>query len=218
MNIVAPSSIKAGPKLVRYSIAIRIAVVLWWSAACALAAAFASHAQAGTDQESSRTVDQAAGVKDDSQKSAAAANPAPLVQEIPPALSEYMGRRIADTMSYHGAPWLVRSEREDEERCSLLLSNLNLRLGMTVCDLGCGNGFHALPLARLIGEKGRVLAVDIQPEMLNFTHPPSCEGSEHHPNTRFGFRSEIARRIRRLDSVGRCLSRILASLNRCWPE
>lgn len=86
---------------------------------------------------------------------------------IPPALTEYMGRQIAVTMSYHGAPWLVRNEREEEERCSLLLANLNLRPGMTVCDLGCGNGFYTLPLAKLIGAKGHVLAVDIQPEMLS---------------------------------------------------
>ena len=96
---------------------------------------------------------------------------APPTQEppsyVPPPLSEYMGRTIAVTMSYHGAPWLIRNEREQEERCSLLLANLDLRRGMTVCDLGCGNGFYTLPIARLLGEKGRVLAVDIQPEMLN---------------------------------------------------
>lgn len=86
---------------------------------------------------------------------------------LPPALTEYRGRKIAVTMSYHGAPWLVRREREEEERCSLLLANLGLRRGMTVCDLGCGNGFHTILLAQLIGDRGRVLAVDIQPEMLN---------------------------------------------------
>jgi ubiquinone/menaquinone biosynthesis C-methylase UbiE len=35
-----------------------------------------------------------------------------------------------------------------------------------VCDLGCGNGFHALKLAKLVGEKGSVVGVDIQREML----------------------------------------------------
>ena len=70
-------------------------------------------------------------------------------------------------MSFHEAPWLARQEREIEERCSLLLANLELRQGMTVCDLGCGNGFHSLPVARMIGKKGHVFAVDIQPEMLN---------------------------------------------------
>jgi ubiquinone/menaquinone biosynthesis C-methylase UbiE len=32
--------------------------------------------------------------------------------------------------------------------------------------MGCGNGYHALRLAKLVGVKGRVLAVDIQPQML----------------------------------------------------
>lgn len=80
--------------------------------------------------------------------------------------SEYMGREIAMTMHYAGAEWLIRNEREREERCSLLLDNLGLKTGMTVCDMGCGNGFYALPIARLLGPRGRVLAVDIQPEML----------------------------------------------------
>ncbi len=152
--------------MLRHSIAIRIAVIVWCSAAYA-PAALAGQRQVEPDQESGRVVDQAADVKSDSQEKGNDANQSLSMAENPPALSEYMGRRIADTMSYHGAPWLVRNEREDEERCSLLLANLNLKLGMTVCDLGCGNGFHSLPLARLIGEKGRVLAVDIQPEMLN---------------------------------------------------
>lgn len=81
-------------------------------------------------------------------------------------LTEYMGREIAMTMHYAGAEWLIRNEREREERCSLLLDNLGLKTGMTVCDMGCGNGFYALPIAKLLGPRGRVLAVDIQPEML----------------------------------------------------
>jgi hypothetical protein len=37
---------------------------------------------------------------------------------IPPARTKYMGRTIAQTMSFHGAPWLVRDNREEEERPS----------------------------------------------------------------------------------------------------
>lgn len=85
----------------------------------------------------------------------------------PPALDVYMGRRIAQTMHYAGAEWLIRDTREREERCSLLLANLPLKTGMTVCDMGCGNGFYSLPIAQAIGKRGRVLAVDIQVEMLN---------------------------------------------------
>jgi len=85
---------------------------------------------------------------------------------IPPALTRYKGRTIAQTMHYLGAPWLIREEREREERCSLMLSNSKIKPGMTVCDIGCGNGFYTFRLAEMVGPKGRVYAVDIQPEML----------------------------------------------------
>jgi SAM-dependent methyltransferase len=39
--------------------------------------------------------------------------------------------------------------------------------GMTVVDLGCAMGFFALDLARLAGEQGRVVAVDLQQRMLD---------------------------------------------------
>ena len=84
----------------------------------------------------------------------------------PKPLVEYMGREIAPAMGYMAADWLVRAEREREERCSMVLANLGLKTGMTVCDMGCGNGFYALPIAKLLGKNGQVLGVDIQSEML----------------------------------------------------
>ncbi len=38
--------------------------------------------------------------------------------------------------------------------------------GDTVLDVGCGMGYFSLGLAELVGEKGIVLAADLQPEML----------------------------------------------------
>lgn len=78
----------------------------------------------------------------------------------------YMGRTIAPPMSYSGAGWLVRNTREAEENPARLLRALALEAGQTVCDFGCGNGYHTLQLARLVGARGVVYAVDIQPEML----------------------------------------------------
>ena len=49
----------------------------------------------------------------------------------------------------------------------MLLAALNLKPGQIVCDMGCGNGFYTLQLAKLVGDQGRVLAVDIQSEMLH---------------------------------------------------
>lgn len=125
--------------------------------------AISAEAQNRTESNDSTTADQA---QSDSQNPLDESDDADQPAGIPPGLTQYMGRRIADTMSYHGAPWLVREEREDEERCSLLLANLGLKRGMSLCDMGCGNGFYTIPLARLIGDEGRVWAVDIQPEML----------------------------------------------------
>ena len=39
--------------------------------------------------------------------------------------------------------------------------------GMTVLEPGCGMGYFTLPLARMVGPQGRVIAVDTQPRMLS---------------------------------------------------
>ena len=83
-----------------------------------------------------------------------------------PPLTTYMDRTVAATMSFAAADWLVRNSREAEESASKLLPALSIQEGSTVCDFGCGNGFHTLEIARLVGPRGHVFAVDVQPEML----------------------------------------------------
>ncbi len=39
--------------------------------------------------------------------------------------------------------------------------------GMTVIDFGCGMGVFSIALARLVGADGRVIAIDVQPQMLS---------------------------------------------------
>jgi SAM-dependent methyltransferase len=85
---------------------------------------------------------------------------------IPPPMTHFKGREIAQTMHFTGAPWLVRESRQREEDCRLLVEALAIQPGQTVCDMGCGNGFYTLELARRVGPRGRVYAVDVQPEML----------------------------------------------------
>ena len=87
--------------------------------------------------------------------------------EAPPELTEYMGRTIAKTMHWTGAEWLLRENREQEENAALMLENLKIQPGWTICDLGSGNGYHALKMSATTGEKGTILAVDIQQEMLD---------------------------------------------------
>src|SRR5260221_11420561 len=96
-------------------------------------------------------------------------------EKTPPPLKFYKGREIADAMPYSGASWLVRESREREEECGTMLKALHLKPGQTVCDMGCGNGFYTLKLAKIVGEKGQVLAVDIQPEMLSLLNERAKE-------------------------------------------
>lgn len=84
----------------------------------------------------------------------------------PDGRDRYLGRTIARTMHWSGAPWLLRETREKEENGAALQEWLAVEAGAAVCDLGCGNGYHTLPLARAVGAEGRVFAVDLQPEML----------------------------------------------------
>ena len=85
---------------------------------------------------------------------------------VPEPLTKYLGRRIALPMSYHGIPWLNRPERIQEENPEEMLEQLKVQPGMTVCDMGCGDGYYTIELARRVGPTGKVIAVDIQPEML----------------------------------------------------
>jgi ubiquinone/menaquinone biosynthesis C-methylase UbiE len=96
-------------------------------------------------------------------------------KKLPEPLTEYKGRLIAQTMHYTGAPWLTRDNREQEERCSLMLANLGVKKGMTICDMGCGNGFYALQFAKMVGEEGHIYGVDIQPEMLKMLNDRADE-------------------------------------------
>jgi ubiquinone/menaquinone biosynthesis C-methylase UbiE len=44
-----------------------------------------------------------------------------------------------------------------------------VREGQTAVDIGCGMGYFTLGLARMVGESGQVIAVDLQERMLELT-------------------------------------------------
>ena len=77
------------------------------------------------------------------------------------------GRRYAPVMGYQGAPWLERSEREEEEAPDVALNVLKIPKGASVADIGAGSGYITVRLAARVGPAGRVFANDVQPQMLN---------------------------------------------------
>ena len=77
------------------------------------------------------------------------------------------GREIAHVMGWQAAPWLERTEREEEEGISLLLRELDLKPGMVVADIGAGSGYLSRRMAPRVSPGGRIIATDIQPQMLD---------------------------------------------------
>ncbi len=69
-------------------------------------------------------------------------------------------------MGMGGADWLDRDERNQEEQPDKAISELNLKPGMMVGDVGAGTGFYSIKIAKVVGPAGVVFANDIQPGML----------------------------------------------------
>jgi precorrin-6B methylase 2 len=79
----------------------------------------------------------------------------------------YMGREIALVMGHEAAGWLDRPEREKEEQPTRLIALLKFKPGEVVADVGAGSGYLTFRVAEKVGATGKVLAVDVQPEMLD---------------------------------------------------
>lgn len=77
----------------------------------------------------------------------------------------YMGRETSGVMGHQAADWLERPQRTHEEMPDEVVANMNLRPTDVVADIGAGSGYFTFRMAAQVPE-GKVLAVDIQPEML----------------------------------------------------
>ena len=79
----------------------------------------------------------------------------------------YLGREIAQVMGPGGILWLERTERETQEQPQLVIDALEIKPGQTIADLGAGSGYYSFRIAPLVGPAGEVLAIDIEPAMLD---------------------------------------------------
>ena len=77
----------------------------------------------------------------------------------------YMDREISFVMGHRAAGWLNRPERIQEEMPDAVVENMNLEPDHVGADIGAGSGYFSFRIAAKVPD-GKVLAVDIQPEML----------------------------------------------------
>lgn len=70
----------------------------------------------------------------------------------------------------HTCPWWLCFTFDNPLRRRLQDPDLILRdlvqPGQTALDIGCGMGYFSVPLARLVGQHGKVICVDMQAQML----------------------------------------------------
>ena len=83
-------------------------------------------------------------------------------QTSPPGIE-----RQTELVDPRDAGWFYRPERIESEKPEELLDLLGIKEGDVVADIGAGAGFFSLRAAERVGRTGRVLAVDVQPEMID---------------------------------------------------
>jgi ubiquinone/menaquinone biosynthesis C-methylase UbiE len=65
---------------------------------------------------------------------------------------------------YKGMDEIDRRKMMDND---VILPKIGLKPGMTFVDVGCGQGFFAIPAARIVGPKGHIYGIDIDEEALD---------------------------------------------------
>lgn len=80
-------------------------------------------------------------------------------RDFPPA-----DRPVAPTVS---TKWSTEEARDRVNEAEDIMDSADVRPGMTVADIGAGDGYYTVRLAQRVGASGRVLAQDIMPEVIN---------------------------------------------------
>lgn len=79
-------------------------------------------------------------------------------RDFPPA-----DRPVAPTVS---TKWSTEEARDRVNEAEDVMTSADVRPGMTVADIGAGDGYYTIRLAQRVGSGGRVLAQDIIPDVI----------------------------------------------------
>jgi len=87
-------------------------------------------------------------------------------QDRTPRSHEEMHRLHQDPQAY--IAMLEDPKRDEYQKPNEVVEALDLKPGETIADIGSGSGYFALRFAAHVRDEGRVLAVDIDPEMIRY--------------------------------------------------
>jgi ubiquinone/menaquinone biosynthesis C-methylase UbiE len=71
---------------------------------------------------------------------------------------------LRSRLSSHGFSWRLRRHWQNPEA---ILSIVGLKPNQVFMDIGCGDGFFAIPAARIVSEKGRIYALDVDKDAIS---------------------------------------------------
>ncbi len=96
---------------------------------------------------------------------------------------------------------------------SLAFEKMNMEKGTTLVDLGCGAGDYSLCAAKIVGEKGKVYAVDVWTEILEGINEEAQSLQLSNIET---VESDICRAVNIGDNcAGHCLLATVMHANKC---
>jgi len=68
---------------------------------------------------------------------------------------------------------------------AFMLEKLGVGMGMKVLDVGTGSGYNCALLAELVGPKGKVISIDIVPELVELAKSNIRRAGKEYPNLEF---------------------------------
>ncbi|MAX01004.1 MAG: hypothetical protein CMN72_15485 [Sphingomonas sp.] len=80
--------------------------------------------------------------------------------------NEHVRQLYDRTAQFYDAALLAYRLAGINRRRAATMDALNLRPGATVVDLGCGSAANLAMLVRKVGQAGRVIGIDLSPDML----------------------------------------------------
>lgn len=96
-------------------------------------------------------------------------------QASPDGIGKFFhGREIAKVMGHPAIGWLERDEREKEEAPGKAIAAISLAPDAVIADIGAGSGYYSFRISAKVPQ-GKVMAIDIQPEMLEFLKKRAAE-------------------------------------------